>query len=90
MIIYSGDKQKVQEAMAEEKLKRESEGQKVEIITYDEANVKTAAHEFFARLRACDKADVDLILAAALPENGIGFAVMNRMFKSAGYNIKEV
>lgn len=41
-------------------------------------------------LRACDKKGVDVILAAALKEDGIGFAVMNRMFKSAGYHIKEV
>ena len=46
--------------------------------------------DFFARLRACDKKGVDVILAAALKEDGIGFAVMNRMFKSAGYHIKEV
>ena len=32
----------------------------------------------------------DVILAAALKEDGVGFAVMNRMFKSAGYNIIEV
>ena len=38
----------------------------------------------------CDKKNVDVILAAALREDGIGFAVMNRMFKSAGYNIREV
>ena len=35
-------------------------------------------------------AGVDVILAAALKEDGVGFAVMNRMFKSAGYNIVEV
>ena len=76
--------------MAEEKVKRNSFGQKVEIIVFDDEHPEAAAHDFFARLRACDKAGVDVILAAALRENGIGFAVMNRMFKSAGYNIREV
>lgn len=90
MIIFSGEREKVKLAMAEEKMKRAEQGQKVEIIVYDDADTKTAAHDFFARLRACDKANVDVILAAALREDGIGFAVMNRMFKSAGYNIKEV
>lgn len=90
MIIFSGEREKVKLAMAEEKMKRAEQGQKVEIIVYDDADAKTAAHDFFARLRACDKANVDVILAAALREDGIGFAVMNRMFKSAGYHIKEV
>lgn len=90
MIIYQGEPEKVKLAMAEEKVKRNSFGQKVEIIVFDDEHPEDAAHDFFARLRACDKAGVDVILAAALREDGIGFAVMNRMFKSAGYNIKEV
>lgn len=90
MVIYQGDPEKVKLAMAEEKVKRNSFGQKVEIIVFDDEHPEDAAHDFFARLRACDKAGVDVILAAALREDGIGFAVMNRMFKSAGYNIKEV
>lgn len=90
MVIYQGDPEKVKLAMAEEKVKRNSFGQKVEVIVFDDEHPETAAHDFFARLRACDKAGVDVILAAALRENGIGFAVMNRMFKSAGYNIREV
>lgn len=90
MVIYQGNPEKVKLAMAEEKVKRNSFGQKVEIIVFDDEHPEAAAHDFFARLRACDKAGVDVILAAALRENGIGFAVMNRMFKSAGYNIREV
>ena len=90
MVIYQGDPEKVKLAMAEEKVKRNSFGQKVEIIVFDDEHPEAASHDFFARLRACDKAGVDVILAAALRENGIGFAVMNRMFKSAGYNIREV
>lgn len=90
MIIFQGDPQNVKLAMAEEKMKRNSFGQRVEIIVFDNEHPETAAHEFFARLRECDKKNVDVILAAALREDGIGFAVMNRMFKSAGYNIREV
>lgn len=90
MVIYQGDPEKVKLAMAEEKVKRNSFGQKVEVIVFDDEHPEDAAHDFFARLRDCDKAGVDVILAAALREDGIGFAVMNRMFKSAGYNIKEV
>ena len=90
MIIFSGEREKVKLAMAEEKMRRAAQGQKVEVIAYDDTDPETAAHDFFARLRACDKKGVDVILAAALKEDGIGFAVMNRMFKSAGYHIKEV
>ena len=90
MIIFSGEREKVKLAMAEEKMRRAAQGQKVEVIAYDDTDTETAAHDFFARLRACDKKGVDVILAAALKEDGIGFAVMNRMFKSAGYHIKEV
>lgn len=90
MIIYKGDREKASIAMAEEKLRRTEHGQKVEIIMYDDSEPEKAAREFFAKLRACDKAGVDVILAAALKEDGVGFAVMNRMFKSAGYNIVEV
>ena len=90
MIIYKGDREKAALTMAEEKLRRVECGQKVEIIIYDDAEPEKAAREFFAKLRACDKAGVDVILAAALKEDGVGFAVMNRMFKSAGYNIVEI
>lgn len=90
MIIYKGERQRVAAAMTEEKLRRVEQGQKVEIIMYDDEEPEKAAREFFAQLRACDKAGVDVILAAALKEDGVGFSVMNRMFKSAGYNIIEV
>ena len=90
MIIYKGDREKGYLAMSEEKLRRTGYGPKVEIIMYDDSEPEKAAREFFAKLRACDKAGVDVILAAAMREDGVGFAVMNRMFKSAGYNIVEV
>ena len=49
------------------------------------------SHNFFARLRELDEESIDLILAGALSDtDGVGFAVMNRMLKSAGYNIVKV
>lgn len=57
---------------------------------YDDNDPKEAAHDFFAKLRAFDKSGVDVIIAAALKEDGVGLAVMNRMLKSAGYNIREI
>jgi L-threonylcarbamoyladenylate synthase len=41
-------------------------------------------------LREFDKLDVDIILAEAIEEKGIGSAIMNRMEKAAGYDIENV
>jgi len=90
MIIFAGEPEKVRMAIAAEKMERVEFGQKVGVIMYDADKPEEAAHEFFSQLRAFDKSGVDVILAAALKEDGIGLAVMNRMFKSAGYNIREV
>ena len=90
MYIYRGEAEKVRLAIAEAKMERARIGDKVGVIIYDAADADNAAHEFFAQLRAFDKADVDVIFAAAIAEDGVGFAVMNRMFKSAGYNIIDV
>lgn len=90
MIIFCGDAEKVRLAMAEEKMYRVDCGQKVGILLYNSNEPEKAAHEFFARLRAFDKSGTDVILAAAIEEDGVGLAVMNRMFKSAGYNIREI
>lgn len=90
MIIYKGEPEAVRLAIAEAKMERAQFGEKVGVIIYDDERPEEAAHNFFAQLRAMDKAGVDVIFAAALKEDGVGFAVMNRMFKSAGYHIIEV
>jgi len=90
MYIFRGEAEKVRLAIAEAKMERARIGDKVGVIIYEDADPDKAAHEFFAQLRAFDKADVDVIFAAALEEDGVGFAVMNRMFKSAGYNVIDV
>lgn len=90
MIVYKGDKDRVMDAIIAEREKREEMGERVEVIVFDDSDPRSAAHEFFARLRAADKAGVDVILATALTEKGIGFSVMNRMLKSAGYNVVTV
>lgn len=90
MMIFVGEPEKVRLAIAAEKMARVEFGQKVGVLIFDTDKPKEAAHDFFAQLRAFDKSGVDVILAAALKEDGVGLAVMNRMFKSAGYNIREV
>ncbi|MBQ1472145.1 MAG: threonylcarbamoyl-AMP synthase, partial [Eubacterium sp.] len=78
MIIFEGETEAVEVAMDEERAERESLGQKVVVIRYSQEDTETAAHEFFAALRDADKDKADIILAAALPQEGIGFSVMNR------------
>ncbi len=48
---------------------------------------RRAAHYLFADLREMDRQGYDLILIRALEEEGLGFSVMNRMLKSAGYDV---
>ena len=54
------------------------------------SNVKEAAHNLFAILRETDEIGIARIFAEALPENGIGLAVMNRMARAAAFDIIEV
>ena len=78
----------VRNEMLREAARLESEGKKVKVFDFDDE--ETAAKEFFAGLRSADEEGVDNILVMALPEEGIGFAVMNRMLKAAGYNVRRV
>ena len=90
MIIFQGEREAVLKAIEDEKTQRELEGENVQVIVFDEDKELLAARDLFAELRKADKEKVDMILAAALPQKGVGFSVMNRMLKSAGFNIKEV
>ena len=90
MIVFEGESRAVEQAIEDEKRKRETEGQKVCVILFVDNEQENAAHDLFARLRQADQNGADVILSAALTERGIGFSVMNRMLKSAGYNIKKV
>lgn len=91
MIILQGKRSDVKREITEIKKQRESQGEKVGVILFEENDFENAARELFSKLRKMDDDGVDLILAGALDEKDeIGFAVMNRMLKSAGYNVREV
>lgn len=47
----------------------------------------TISSNLFAILRKFDRLKVDKILAESIPKKGLGLAVMNRLYKAAGYNI---
>ena len=44
-------------------------------------------HNLFRTLRECDEEGIGLILSEGYSEEGIGFALMNRMKKAAGQKI---
>lgn len=91
MVVIEGQRDKVKAEIERLKLLNERLGSKVGVILFEEKAFVEAAHDFFANLRDLDNEDVDLILAGALSDfDGVGFAVMNRMLKSAGYNIVKV
>lgn len=91
MLVVEGRREKVREEIERLRVLNEKLGNRVGVILFEEKAFIEAAHDFFARLREMDREDVDLILAGALSDtDGVGFAVMNRMLKSAGYNIVRV
>jgi L-threonylcarbamoyladenylate synthase len=91
MLVVEGRRDRVEAEVARLKRLNERLGNKVGVLLFEEQAYIEAAHDFYARLRALDADGVDLILAGALSDrDGVGFAVMNRMMKSAGYNIAKV
>lgn len=56
----------------------------------DREHPDTIASLIFDRLREFDNMNVDMIYAESIEESGIGFAIMNRMRRAAGYNIIDV
>jgi len=91
MLVVEGAREKVHAEIARLKALNEGLGLNVGVVLFEERDYLTAAHDFYARLRALDEEGADLILAGALPGgDGVGFAVMNRMLKAAGYNIVRV
>ncbi|CDI48363.1 L-threonylcarbamoyladenylate synthase [Clostridium tetani] len=84
----------------------ESQGKSVGIMATDETkefyvkgqvislgsrdNLETITRNLFSVLRSFDSKNVDIILSEAFEEKGIGIAIMNRLKKSAGFNIIEV
>ena len=69
-------------------LEARREGRKVAVLDYA-GDAGKAAQRFFADLRELDRQGYDLILVRTLDEEGFGFSIMNRMVRSAGYDIVE-
>lgn len=101
MTIYKGNPDRVVEIINEELSK--SENKKTGVLATDETKSyyradivislgsredgESIAHNLFDALRRFDDEGVELIFSEGFDENRLGFAIMNRLHKSAGYNI---
>lgn len=91
MIVFKGDPEVVVRIIEERRLQEKAAGKKVGTLLYGQTEKRLIARDFFSRLRQMDQTGVDLILAAAVStEDSVGFSIMNRMLKAAGYRIEEV
>ena len=87
----TNDREKALKVAEEEANRLKAMGKNPTIISFTDGI--EAAHDLFRRLRDADKAGYDVILAVGVSDDesgGVGFSVMNRMLKSAGYNVKKV
>ena len=65
-------------------------GQRDLKMTGSRLSPREAAQNLYGGLREADKQGFTSIYYEALPREGIGFAVMNRVYKASGYNIVKV
>jgi L-threonylcarbamoyladenylate synthase len=101
MYIYKGRREKVIKKIIEDANNLELKGFKVAIITFDEnmdkydilreslgslKDLSKSANRLFRILRTFDKLGLDYVLSESIPEEGIGYSVMNRLSKASGNN----
>lgn len=56
----------------------------------EEEDQQQMAAKLYDSLRACDKTDATIILATTTSTEGVGAAIMNRLYKAAGGKYMEV
>lgn len=91
MIILQGEPEAVRREAERIYGEKIAEGKKVAKLLFSDENLAEAAHTLFAELRRCDEENVEYIVASAVEaSDSVGFAIMNRMLKSAGYHVIRV
>ncbi len=106
MLVFSGDVDRMVEAIIGKTKEYMNNGKKVGIICTDETkknyqegliismgnreNNETIAHNLFNTLRLFDEENVDIILAEGVELSHLGIAIMNRMMKAAGGKVIKV
>ena len=104
MTIYKGNPEKVVKLINEEIVKYA--GKKTGVLATDETkryykadivislgsrkDSESIAHNLFDALRRFDDMGAEIIFSEGFDDNRLGFAIMNRLHKSAGYNIVNV
>jgi L-threonylcarbamoyladenylate synthase len=84
--LIEGDDKEFRDKVMKLGLEARERGEKAAILDYGNDAGK-AAHKLFAELRELDRQGYDIVLIRTLEEKGFGFSVMNRMLKSAGYDV---
>ena len=84
--LIEGDDNEFRDKIKKLGLEARERGERAAILDYGNDPGK-AAHKLFAELRELDRQGYDLIFIRTLAEEGFGFSVMNRMLKSAGYDV---
>lgn len=74
------------ENLSDYKIELEKKGHKVSIIEI--SNTKESSSKLFSEFRKQDEKKIDYVLISAIPETGLGHAIMNRVRKAA-YKIKK-
>lgn len=103
VIIVSGELEKVTEYINSQTQINERLGKKIGVLATDETtnlfcadlvlsagsqdDLLSIASTLFEQLRSFDDQSVDIVYSMAFPKTGIGFAIMNRLEKSAGFHI---
>jgi len=102
MTIFSGKDETVRKHITEE-AERLSAKHKVGILAFkcceeydrfycirltESGSLEEASSNFFEALREFDRRKTEYLLAEAVPSEGIGEALMNRLLKASGYKIK--
>lgn len=85
---YIDDGKRVGILITKENSHRYPKGEKV--ILGEENNLEEIASNLFEALRSFNDLDVDIILAEAFNEEGLGVAIMNRLSKAAGHDVINV
>jgi len=104
LILYRGTNNKVREAIIKDSEEFTKEGKKVLILSVKEnikfyskgiifnlgskEDYETISSNIFKALRKADELNIDYILSETFSEKGIGKAIMNRLVKASGGNIK--
>ena len=97
VIVVEGKRENVRRKIAELVHEYRADGLTVGVMATEEYDAdeffhlgsteEEVARNLFRALRELDKRGVDVIIAEGIEERGLGFAVMNRLRKAAGYRI---